>query len=61
MKVGCRGDLLYFGQGWLMGLKLQGQGINMMLLEHKWSAVRYHKHISSSRQTGLIGDFPGGD
>jgi len=27
-----------------MGLKLQGQGINMMLLKHKWSAVRSHNH-----------------
>jgi len=42
-----------------MGLKWKGQGINMMLLKYKWSALRSHNHITSSTQTGLIGDFPG--
>jgi len=31
-----------------MGLKLQGQGLNMMLLKHRWSAFRSHSHFPSS-------------
>jgi len=44
-----------------MGLKLQGQGINMMPLKHSWVAPTSHNHIPNGSQTGLIGDFPDSD
>jgi len=58
MTLGGRGRQ---PQLWLMSLTLQGQGINMMLFKHKWSAVRPHNHSLSSSQTGLIEDMSGSD
>jgi hypothetical protein len=59
MKVGCREDCSNFGQGSLMGLKLQAQVSNMMLLKHSWGAPTSHNHIPHSTQNGPIETISG--